>query len=86
MSSPRKTKNNLTTRPSTRMAANQAHERIIAEAERRGHGNRTGGAGLGALFGAMIGSFAGVPGAFIGGAIGGSLGAAVGNAIDAEDR
>ena len=86
MTPSRKTKNNLTTKPSTRMAANQAHDRIMAEAERRGHGNRTGGAGIGGLLGAMIGSFGGVGGALLGGAVGASLGAAIGNAIDDEDR
>jgi len=82
----KRTKNNLTTRPSTRMAANQAHDRIMAEAEARGHGNRTGAAGLGGLLGAMVGSFGGVPGALVGGAIGAGLGAAIGNAIDQEDK
>lgn len=48
--------------------------RLLAAADRRGHGAESRGATVGAGLGALIGSFAGPLGAIVGGGIGGLLG------------
>lgn len=50
---------------------------IQRQADRRGHGKQTRGAGIGGLIGGMLGSFAGPAGAALGGALGALLGTAL---------
>lgn len=65
---------------------NQAREvldKTLDEADRRGHGGESRGAGIGAAGGAIIGTFVGGPiGAAVGGAVGGLIGAVIGGDLD----
>lgn len=52
------------------------------QADKRGHGKRTRGAGLGAFIGGVLGSFLGVGGAVLGAGIGAGIGASAGEEAD----
>lgn len=71
-----------TGRTTRNILLNEGTNYVLEEADRRGHGNRSRGAGFGAAAGAILGSFLGVPGAAIGGLIGGGIGGAIGASMD----
>lgn len=57
-------------------------EKILSEADKRGHGNASKRSAAGAAIGALIGSFGGPAGAAIGAAIGATVGYKTGKEID----
>ena len=65
----------------------QVLDRVLDEADARGHGSETRGAGVGAATGAILGTFvAGPLGAMVGGGLGALMGAGLGRDRDRGNR
>lgn len=68
--------------PSNLTPSSPVYAPLLREADSRGHGNATRGAGAGAAGGAMLGSFGGPVGVGIGSLVGGLLGFFAGESYD----
>lgn len=67
---------------STLLPSSPVYAPLLNEADARGHGNATRGAGAGAAAGACIGSFSGPVGVGIGALLGGLAGFYTGQSLD----